>query len=217
MERINENNQLTVRGKIINELEFAYEVAGEQFFRTTISVPRTSGSVDELQVIVSERLLDVNDSGLVGQIVNIYGEFRSFNKNADDGRRKLILTVFVKEIKFEDEYDYSNKANCIRLVGTVCNKPFCRETPLGRTIADLTLAVNRGFGKSDYIPCVLWGRNAQNKSALITNPNHLVLKCAHPSPLSAYNGFFGCNHFKLCNEFLVKNNLQPIDWQIENI
>ena len=164
MERINENNQLTVRGKIINELEFAYEVAGEQFFRTTISVPRTSGSVDELQVIVSERLLDVNDSGLVGQIVNIYGEFRSFNKNADDGRRKLILTVFVKEIKFEDEYDYSNKANCIRLVGTVCNKPFCRETPLGRTIADLTLAVNRGFGKSNYIPCVFWGRNANYAS-----------------------------------------------------
>ena len=164
MERINENNQLTGRGKIINELEFAYEVAGEQFFRTTISVPRTSGSVDELQVIVSERLLDVNDSGLVGQIVNIYGEFRSFNKNADDGRRKLILTVFVKEIKFEDEYDYSNKANCIRLVGTVCNKPFCRETPLGRTIADLTLAVNRGFGKSDYIPCVFWGRNAKYAS-----------------------------------------------------
>ena len=164
MERINENNQLTVRGKIINELEFAYEVAGEQFFRTTISVPRTSGSVDELQVIVSERLLDVNDTGLVGQIVNIYGEFRSFNKNADDGRRKLILTVFVKEIKFEDEYDYSNKANCIRLVGTVCNKPFCRETPLGRTIADLTLAVNRGFGKSDYIPCVFWGRNAKYAS-----------------------------------------------------
>ena len=164
MERINENNQLTVRGKIINELEFAYEVAGEQFFRTTISVPRTSGYVDELQVIVSERLLDVNDSGLVGQIVNIYGEFRSFNKNADDGRRKLILTVFVKEIKFEDEYDYSNKANCIRLVGTVCNKPFCRETPLGRTIADLTLAVNRGFGKSDYIPCVFWGRNAKYAS-----------------------------------------------------
>ena len=164
MERINENNQLTVRGKIINELEFAYEVAGEQFFRTTISVPRTSGSVDELQIIVSERLLDVNDTGLVGQIVNIYGEFRSFNKNADDGRRKLILTVFVKEIKFEDEYDYSNKANCIRLVGTVCNKPFCRETPLGRTIADLTLAVNRGFGKSDYIPCVFWGRNAKYAS-----------------------------------------------------
>ena len=164
MERINENNQLTVRGKIINEFEFAYEVAGEQFFRTTISVPRTSGSVDELQIIVSERLLDVNDSGLVGQIVNIYGEFRSFNKNADDGRRKLILTVFVKEIKFEDEYDYSNKANCIRLVGTVCNKPFCRETPLGRTIADLTLAVNRGFGKSDYIPCVFWGRNAKYAS-----------------------------------------------------
>ena len=164
MERINENNQLTVRGKIINEFEFAYEVAGEQFFRTTISVPRTSGSVDELQIIVSERLLDVNDTGLVGQIVNIYGEFRSFNKNADDGRRKLILTVFVKEIKFEDEYDYSNKANCIRLVGTVCNKPFCRETPLGRTIADLTLAVNRGFGKSDYIPCVFWGRNAKYAS-----------------------------------------------------
>ena len=164
MERINENNQLTVRGKIINELEFAYEVAGEQFFRTTISVPRTSGSVDELQIIVSERLLDVNDTGLVGRIVNIYGEFRSFNKNADYGRRKLILTVFVKEIKFEDEYDYSNKANCIRLVGTVCNKPFCRETPLGRTIADLTLAVNRGFGKSDYIPCVFWGRNAKYAS-----------------------------------------------------
>lgn len=164
MERINENNQLTVRGKIIKEFEFAYEVAGEKFFRTTISVPRTSGSVDELQVVASERLLDVNDSNLVGQIVNIYGEFRSFNKNADDGRRKLILTVFVKEIKFEDEYDYSNKANCIRLVGTVCNKPFCRETPLGRTIADLTLAVNRGFGKSDYIPCVFWGRNAKYAS-----------------------------------------------------
>lgn len=161
MERINENNQLTVRGQIIKEFEFAYEVAGEKFFQTTISVPRTSGSVDELQIVVSERLLDVNDKELVGQIVNIYGQFRSFNKTGEDGKRKLILTVFVKEIEFKDEYDYSNKANYISLIGTVCNKPSCRETPLGRTVSDLTLAVNRGYGKSDYIPCVVWGRNAK--------------------------------------------------------
>lgn len=161
MERINENNQLTVRGKIIKEFEIAYEVAGEKFFQTTISVPRNSGSVDELQIVVSERLIDVNNKELVGQIVNIYGQFRSFNKTGEDGRRKLILTVFVKEIQFEDEFDYSYKSNCIRLIGTVCKKPAYRETPLGRTIADVTIAVNRGYGKSDYIPCVVWGRNAR--------------------------------------------------------
>ena len=161
MERINENNQLTIRGKILKEFEFAYEIAGEKFFRTTISVPRASGTVDELQVVASERLIDVRDVGLVGKIVGIYGQFRSFNKTGDDGKRKLILSVFVKEIGFEEEYDYSNKSNLVRLVGTVCNKPLYRETPLGRTISDLTIAVNRGYGKSDYIPCVFWGRNAK--------------------------------------------------------
>ena len=161
MERINENNQLTIRGQILKEFEFAYEVAGEKFFQSLIRIPRTSGSVDELQIVVSERIIDVKNEDIVGRIVSIYGQFRSFNKTLEDGRRKLILTVFVKEIQFEDEFDYSNKANYIRLIGTVCNKPVYRETPLGRTLADVTIAVNRGYGKSDYIPCVVWGRNAK--------------------------------------------------------
>ena len=86
---------------------------------------------------------------------------------------------------------------------------------------------NKGWEKlTDYIICklneskkpivfLLWGRNAQSKINLITNPNHLILKCAHPSPLSAYNGFYGCRHFSKTNDFLIKNGLKPIDWQIE--
>lgn len=70
--------------------------------------------------------------------------------------------------------------------------------------------------KEEPVVFLLWGRNAQNKEKLITNPNHLILKCAHPSPFSAYNGFFGCNHFKMTNQFLKEHGLEEIDWQIEN-
>ena len=68
--------------------------------------------------------------------------------------------------------------------------------------------------KQTPIVFLLWGRNAQNKISLITNPNHLILKCAHPSPLSAYNGFFGCHHFSKTNAFLKEHGMKEIDWQI---
>ena len=165
MERINENNQLTVRGQILKKFEFAYEVAGEKFFKTILGAPRTSGYVDELPIVVSERLVDVTED-FTDLIVSVCGQYRSFNEPVEEGRRKLILTIFVKEFKVVEEYDYSKYGNYICLNGVICNQPTYRETPLGRDISDLTIAVNRGFGKSDYIPCVVWGRNAKYVSSL---------------------------------------------------
>ena len=113
--------------------------------------------------MVSERLVDVKES-YRGKIVEVHGQFRSYNKH-EEGRNRLILSVFVREFAFVGEEGTLTKPNSIYLDGYICKPPVYRMTPLGREIADLLMAVNRPYGKSDYLPCICWGRNARYASA----------------------------------------------------
>jgi len=110
-------------------------------------------------LMISERLIDVNED-MVGQNIYVTGQFRSFNRH-EEKKNRLVLSVFVRELEFLDEIDDEVKSNQIFLDGYVCKEPIYRKTPLGREIADLLIAVNRSYGKSDYIPCICWGRNAR--------------------------------------------------------
>lgn len=120
---------------------------------------RLSESYDVIPVMVSERLLDVSQS-YVGMLICVNGQFRSYNRH-EERKNRLVLSVFAREIEFIEEMEESSKTNQIYLDGYICKEPIYRKTPLGREIADLLLAVNRPYGKSDYIPCICWGRNAR--------------------------------------------------------
>lgn len=164
-----ENNEVTVVGKVIGDLEFSHKVYGEGFYTFKIEVPRLSDSVDTLPVTISERLLpSVGD--IVGETVEIQGQFRSYNQYAE-GRNRLILTVFVLELKVVEGLEIETSKNVIALNGYVCKDPVYRTTPFGREITDLLLAVNRSYHKSDYIPCISWGRNARYAQHLETGDN----------------------------------------------
>ena len=150
------NNKVYLSGVIVGDAEFSHEVYGEGFYEMKVSVPRLSGQEDVLPVTVSERL--ISDKNLkTGGKINAIGQFRSYNKLVD-GKSKLMLTVFVREIL--DEAAGKNP-NSIVLSGYVCKQPVYRTTPFNREIADLLVAVNRSYNKSDYIPCIAWGRNAR--------------------------------------------------------
>lgn len=150
------NNKVYLHGKIITKADFSHEVYGESFYEMTLSVTRLSGQEDRLPITVSERLMrDKNVE--IGSEVRLLGQFRSYNK-LEGGRSKLMLTVFVREILDCDESDNPNN---IVLCGYVCKPPIYRTTPFNREIADILLAVNRSYNKSDYIPCIAWGRNAR--------------------------------------------------------
>ena len=131
---------------------------GEGFYTFELALTRTSNYVDYIPVIVSERLIDIN-TDIRGSFVCVHGQYRSFNKH-EETRSKLILSAFATEIEVLDNNDYE-VVNDVFLSGYICKPPTYRKTPLGREIADVLVAVNRGYGKSDYIPCVLWGRNAK--------------------------------------------------------
>ena len=159
-----ENNYLTLVGKVTGEKTFSHEIYGERFFVFSLSIPRLSGNSDIIPVTVSERL--INDEMLQeGKTLLIKGQFRSYNSY----EHRLILTVFAKDIVEVDENnDEENEmvkketvTNEVVLTGYICKKPIYRQTPFGREIADLLLAVNRAYNKSDYIPCIAWGRNAR--------------------------------------------------------
>lgn len=157
MEKVFDNNKVSVSGEIVSGFMFSHDVFGEKFFTFDLKVQRLSDNYDVIPVTVSERLADVV-LDMTGQFVEIKGQFRSFNRY-DGVRNKLILTVFAREIEVIDGiYGIDND---IFLDGYVCKPPIYRKTPLGREIADVLLAVNRPYGKSDYIPCILWGRNAR--------------------------------------------------------
>ena len=150
------NNRVFISGEIVTDAEFSHEVYGEGFYEMNVLVKRLSGQADVLPVTISERL--INDKDLkVGVQINAYGQFRSYNKMVD-GKSKLMLTVFVRELL--DEMAVKNP-NCIVLSGYVCKPPVYRTTPFNREIADILIAVNRSYNKSDYIPCIAWGRNAR--------------------------------------------------------
>ena len=151
----NENNQLTLCGVIETPPVVDHEVFGETFYRMDLRVPRLSGAQDLLPVTISERLM--NSQVAPGVRLCISGQLRSYNK-VMGGAGRLLLTAFAQRLMAPDE---AENPNVIRLTGAICKPPSFRTTPFGREIADLMLAVNRAFGKSDYIPCIAWGRTAR--------------------------------------------------------
>lgn len=157
-ERITENNVVNIIGTIVKECEFSHEVYGEGFYIFHISVDRLSDNEDILPVTISERLID-KDSLKLGVVVDIIGQLRSYN-NYSEKRNRLVLTVFAREIEILDKLSEKNP-NQISLNGFICKNPVYRKTPFGREISDILLAVNRAYNKSDYIPCIAWGRNAR--------------------------------------------------------
>lgn len=153
---VEKNNKVFISGEIVSEAEFSHEVYGEGFYEMSVLVRRLSGQGDILPVTISERL--INDKELkIGKQINALGQFRSYNKLVD-GKSKLMLTVFVRELL--DTAGVKNP-NTIVLTGYICKPPVYRTTPFNREIADVLIAVNRSYNKSDYIPCIAWGRNAR--------------------------------------------------------
>ena len=158
-EKVMVNNQVSVMGTIVSDFEFSHQIYGEGFYMVDIMVDRLSDSADLIPLMVSERLIDVT-ADYKGYHIAVTGQFRSYNRH-EEHKNKLILSVFAREITFLSEIEESAKTNQIYLDGYICKEPIYRKTPLGREIADLLLAVNRPYGKSDYIPCICWGRNAR--------------------------------------------------------
>ena len=158
-DKIIENNQVTVIGEVVSEFTYSHEVFGEGFYMMELLVKRLSNSCDRIPVMISERLIDVTKD-CRGECIMVSGQFRSYNRH-EELKNRLVLSVFAREIEFIDEEPDGAKTNHILLEGYMCKRPVYRKTPLGREIADLLLAVNRPYGKSDYIPCIAWGRNAR--------------------------------------------------------
>ena len=167
-----ENNYLILVGEITSEKVFSHEIYGESFYVFDLEVARLSGNADIIPVTVSERLITEFDLD-IGRKVTIEGQFRSYNSYENE-RNKLVLTVFAKEVmECQEEQEAENNgdeeksekkeklSNEVILNGYICKKPIYRQTPFGREISDILLAVNRAYNKSDYIPCIAWGRNAR--------------------------------------------------------
>lgn len=146
MDKMNENNKVTVMGEIVSEFSFSHEIYGEGFYMVDILVPRLSESADLIPLMVSERLLDVK-ADYRGMNAKVSGQFRSYNRH-EERKNKLVLSVFVRDWEFIDEVERSEMTNHIELDGYICKEPVYRKTPLGREIADILLAVNRPYGKS---------------------------------------------------------------------
>ena len=151
-----QNNRVFLKGEIVTEAKFSHEVYGEGFYEMDVLVKRLSGQADVLPVTISERLIESNDLK-VGASLCAVGQFRSYNKLVD-GKSKLMLTVFVREVVKDIG---AKNPNNIVLSGYICKPPVYRTTPFSREIADVLIAVNRAYNKSDYIPCIAWGRNAR--------------------------------------------------------
>ena len=164
-----ENNYLTLVGKVTGEKKFSHEIYGERFYIFNLEIPRLSGTSDLIPITISERLI-TEETLKEGQKLLVKGQFRSYNSYESEINR-LLLTVFAKDVRIiideeenEEESEFVKKdviTNEVVLVGYICKKPIYRQTPFGREIADILLAVNRAYNKSDYIPCIAWGRNAR--------------------------------------------------------
>ena len=162
LDKVIENNRVCIIGEIVSEFTFSHEVFGEGFYIANVSVNRLSDMVDVIPLMISERLIDVTKD-YRGMKIEVAGQFRSYNRH-EGTKNKLVLSIFVRELRFleEDEMpEEQSKSNQIFLDGYVCKPPIYRKTPLGREIADVLVAVNRPYGKSDYIPCIAWGRNSR--------------------------------------------------------
>ena len=171
-EKAIENNKVSVIGEIISGFTFSHEVFGEGFYLVNVAVSRLSEQADIIPLMISERLLDVKED-YIGCTVEAIGQFRSYNRH-EGIKNRLVLSVFVREIHFMEKFTDYTKTNQIFLDGFICKPPVYRKTPLGREIADVLLAVNRPYGKSDYIPCICWGRNARYASAFMVG-GHVLL------------------------------------------
>jgi len=158
-----ENNHLVLVGKVTSDKKFSHEIYGESFYIFDLEVARLSGNSDIIPITISERLI-LEKELEIGDKVAIEGQFRSYNSYENE-KNRLILTVFAKDIKYLSEQDEENSSekvsNEVTLIGYICKKPIYRQTPFGREISDILLAVNRAYNKSDYIPAIAWGRNAR--------------------------------------------------------
>ena len=164
-----QNNQVYLSGQIASEPEFSHEIMGEKFYDMTVSVARLSGQNDVIPITISDRLME-GGSFEIGNLIGLIGQFRSYNKIVD-GKSKLVLRVFVRELCECDDH----APNVIEIEGYVCKQPVYRTTPFKREIADLLIAVNRAYNKSDYIPAIAWGRNARYASTFrVGEKIHLV-------------------------------------------
>ena len=159
VDKVIENNRVSIVGEIVSDFRYSHQDYGEGFYIVDVAVSRLSELSDVIPLMVSERLVDVTES-CIGRLVETSGQFRSYNRH-EGLKNKLVLSVFVREWEFVDENPEAGKTNQIYLDGFICKEPVYRKTPLGREIADLLIAVNRPYGKSDYIPCIAWGRNAR--------------------------------------------------------
>lgn len=157
-----ENNYLVLIGNIVSDKTFSHEIYGESFYLFNLEVPRLSGNDDIIPITISERLI-ANFDLSIGRKIVVEGQFRSYNSYENE-KNRLVLTVFAKDIMEYEEAPEEQKekvSNEVVLNGYICKKPIYRQTPFGREIADILLAVNRAYNKSDYIPCIAWGRNAR--------------------------------------------------------
>ena len=162
-----ENNKVQITGEVVTDFTFDHELYGERFYGCFIDVPRTSGTSDQIVVMVSERMVDIS-ADRIGSWITVTGQLRTYNFQ-EGGRNRMRIHVFAQEVEVFDPLSKiipSYDDNRVILNGYLCKKPTYRKTPLGREIADLILAVNRPYGKSDYIPCICWGRNARYVDSL---------------------------------------------------
>lgn len=148
------NNNVLIKGKIVKLPAYSHTVMGEGFFEMYVEVERLSEEKDILPVTISERLIEGFN---LGDMIGIVGQFRSYNK-LEGEKSRLMLTIFVKELVSPDQIPEINQ---VCLVGYICKEPIYRTTPFGREICDVLIAVNRAYNKSDYLPCIAWGRNAR--------------------------------------------------------
>ena len=154
------SNRIILRGSLAGSPVFSHENHGRRFFRFPLEVPRLSGTTDTLQVMAPQELLESTRLG-DGDMVEVTGQIRSFNSRGETGR-KLIISVYAEHL----EICTGEPANQVELEGTVCKEPIYRRTPLGREICDVMLAVNRPYRRTDYLPCILWGRAARQAAQL---------------------------------------------------
>lgn len=153
-------NLVTVSGVVVTDFEFSHEVCGEYFYTVTILTGRESGRVDRVPLMFSGRIIDIN-RWILGQVIHVTGQFRSYNKYID-GKNRLLLHVFVKDFYLRREYERREEMlNSIFLDGYVCKKPMRRQIAGGRTIVEVILVVNRLYGRCDYLPCICFGNEAK--------------------------------------------------------
>lgn len=157
-----ENNKIELCGVIASTPELNHKNYGENFYGFRLSCSRKSTEKDMLPIIVSDRLVEIKNLQ-VGKKISVKGQVRTFNKHISDDKRKLLIMVFARDVREVEEESESAPEfnNNVKLSGYICKPPVYRVTPKGREIADVLIAVNRTYGKADYIPCITWGRNAR--------------------------------------------------------